>query len=153
MTKILMVCLGNICRSPLAQGILESKLPQSSFFIDSAGTGGYHIGSPPDNRSVRVAKLHGIDISHQQARKFSIEDFERFDIIFAMDQYNKRDIQHLAKTQEHSNKVKIILNESPNADLNDVPDPYYGTMSDFEDVYQLLDTACESIALKLTNNM
>ena len=152
MTRILMVCLGNICRSPLAQGILESKLPEDEFFVDSAGTASYHIGSAPDHRSVQVAKLNGIDISYQQARKFKVEDFEKFDIIFAMDQYNENDILHLAKSEAHRQKVKLILNVSSNSSIKDVPDPYYGTLSDFKEVYKLLDNACEMVASNLLND-
>jgi protein-tyrosine phosphatase len=106
-----MVCLGNICRSPLAEGILASKLPKDKFIIDSAGTGDYHIGKQPDVRSIAVAKKNGIDITKQKARQFSEKDFEDFDYIFAMDNSNQSDILELAKTTEEKAKVNLILNE------------------------------------------
>jgi protein-tyrosine phosphatase len=149
MTRILMVCLGNICRSPLAHGILESKLPTDKFFVDSAGTASYHIGSQPDRRSITVGKQNYIDIDHQTARQFSVSDFERFDIIYAMDQSNYFDIVKLAQYPEHRQKVKLILDENPVLVLKDVPDPYYGDLKDFESVFQLLDDTCTIIARRL----
>ena len=92
MQKILMVCLGNICRSPLAQGLLESKVNESKVYTDSAGTAAYHVGNSPDERSIEVAKKHGIYINNQRARKFVIEDFEKFSIIYAMDESNYQNI-------------------------------------------------------------
>lgn len=142
--KILMVCLGNICRSPLAQGILESKLP-NNFFVDSAGTADYHIGKKPDSRSISVAKNHAIDISNQRARQFKKSDLSDFDLIFAMDKSNYNDILQLATNDIEKKKVKLILNEMPNISFNDVPDPYYGNEADFEMVYNLLDKACNQI--------
>ncbi|MGJ5642106.1 low molecular weight protein-tyrosine-phosphatase [Formosa sp. S-31] len=146
MTKILMVCLGNICRSPLAEGILRSKLPYEDFVIDSAGTSSYHIGSNPDKRSVSVARKYGINISNLMGRQFTINDFDEFDIIYAMDTSNFRDIIHLARTEDDKTKVKLILNEIyPNQNY-DVPDPYYGGDHGFENVYKMLDEACSVIA-------
>ena len=109
--KILMVCLGNICRSPLAEGLLAAKLPRNNFFVDSAGTGGYHIGREPDHRSIATAKKNGLDISQQKARKFTTQDFEDFDYIFVMDNSNYDDVTFLAKTAEQKQKVQLILNE------------------------------------------
>lgn len=150
--KILMVCLGNICRSPLAEGILASKLPKDKFFVDSAGTGAWHSGNQPDSRSIAVAKSHNLDISYQRARQFKVEDFDSFDYIYVMDKSNFRDLIRLAKKDEHKEKVEIILNELyPNENV-DVPDPYYGIANGFEMVYQMLDEACEIIANKLKNN-
>ncbi len=147
--KILMVCLGNICRSPLAEGILASKLPQNKFTVDSAGTGAWHSGNQPDARSIAVAKKHQLDISTQRARLFKVEDFETFDYIYVMDKSNFRDVIRLAKNDEQKEKVEIILNELyPNENV-DVPDPYYGISNGFEMVYQMLDEACEIIATKL----
>ena len=147
--KILMVCLGNICRSPLAEGILASKLPKNKFTVDSAGTGSWHIGRKPDERSIVTAKKNKIDISHQKGRQFAIRDFETFDYIYVMDNYNYNDIIHLAKTPEQRNKVQLILNELfPDENL-DVPDPYYGLANGFDHVYEMLDQACELIAKKL----
>lgn len=148
MTKILMVCLGNICRSPLAQGILESKL-DANYSVDSAATSNYHIGSQPDPRSIAIAKDFGLDISKQSGRQFKVEDFDTFDYIYAMDNSNYENIIKCARNPKDILKVKLILNEShPNQNL-DVPDPYYGGDSGFLDVYNLLDVACNSIATKL----
>jgi len=141
-----MVCLGNICRSPLAEGILQSKLDANFFSVDSAGTAAYHIGELPDQRSIAVAKKHGIDISNQKARKFDIKDFIEFDIIYAMDKENYQNICSLAKNNTELQKVKMILDEvKPSQNLS-VPDPYYGGDDGFQNVYQLLDEACEKIS-------
>jgi|TARA_B110000503_G_scaffold38471_1_gene63218 protein-tyrosine phosphatase len=149
MKKILMVCLGNICRSPLAEGILQSKLDANFFTVDSAGTAAYHIGELPDQRSIAVAKKYGIDISNQRARKFDIKDFIEFDIIYAMDKENYQNICSLAKNNSQVHKVKMILNEiNPSENLS-VPDPYYGGDKGFKNVYILLNEACEKISKKL----
>ncbi|MFD0989007.1 low molecular weight protein-tyrosine-phosphatase [Mariniflexile jejuense] len=149
MTKILMVCLGNICRSPLAEGILKSKLPNDSFFIDSAGTGNYHIGKNPDTRSIAIAKKHGLDISNLKGRQFEVSDFDTFDIIYVMDESNYRNVISLARNENDKLKVNFILNEiTPGLDEN-VPDPYYGGHEGFENVYKMLDEACSVIAKKL----
>jgi protein-tyrosine phosphatase len=147
--KILMVCLGNICRSPLAEGLLASKLPKNKFTIDSAGTGGYHIGREPDHRSIATAKKNGLDISHQKARKFTPKDFEDFDYIYVMDNSNYDDVVFLAKTDEHKQKVELILNELFPDDNVDVPDPYYGLQNGFDMVYEMLDEATDLLAKKL----
>lgn len=144
--KILMVCLGNICRSPLAHGILQSKLPSKDFYIDSAGTASYHIGDKPDARSVAVAKSKGLDISNQNARQFSIKDFEDFDVIYAMDTSNYKSILDLAKTEADKQKVKLILDENPSILDKNVPDPYYGGDSGFEYVFKILDETCGIIS-------
>lgn len=149
MTKILMVCLGNICRSPLAEGILKSKVDSSKYFIDSAGMGDYHVGELPDKRSIQVAGENQMDITDQRARQFKMEDFDEFDWIYAMDNHNYRRILALAKTEAHQAKVKIILNEVfPDENL-DVPDPYYDSVFAFRNVYKMLDEACDKIAEKL----
>jgi protein-tyrosine phosphatase len=149
MTKILMVCLGNICRSPLAEGILKSKLFRADVVIDSAGTGAYHIDQKPDSRSIAVAKKNGIDITAQRARKFLVEDFDAFDLIYVMDHENYHDVVSLARNEEDIVKVKMILNEVfPNENL-DVPDPYLGGDFGFKNVYKMLDEACEIIAKKI----
>lgn len=143
-----MVCLGNICRSPLAEGIMKSKLP-SDYKVDSAGTGGWHAGELPDKRSISIAKEKGIDITYQRARKFTKRDFEDFDSIFVMDNSNYKTILALAPNDNVKSKVKLILNEIyPNKNL-DVPDPYYGGQDGFENVFNLLELACEEIARKL----
>lgn len=146
--KILMVCLGNICRSPLAEGILASKLPEN-FIVDSAGTGSWHVGHSPDKRSIAVAKKNGLCIDNQKGRQFKTADFDEFDYIYVMDSSNYRDVIHLAKTPEHKNKVHLILNELFPDENVDVPDPYYGTANGFDNVYQMLDEVAEIIAKKL----
>lgn len=149
MKKILMVCLGNICRSPLAEGILKSKLSSEGFVVDSAGTAGYHVGELPDERSIEVARKYGIDITNQRSRKFTKADFDKFDMIFAMDQNNYADIVALSENEEQHEKVKMILNELYPDENRNVPDPYYGGDQGFENVYKMLDEACEIIASKL----
>lgn len=152
MTKILMVCLGNICRSPLAEGILASKLPEDQFKVDSAGTSNYHIGASPDNRSVNVARQNDIDICLQKARQFIRQDFKDFDMIYAMDKSNYENIIALAESDSDKNKVKLILNETTPGENNDVPDPYHDTEKGFEKVFNMLDEACEVIAKRLKQN-
>lgn len=150
-TKVLMVCLGNICRSPLAEGILRSKLSDSAFLVDSAGTGAWHAGEQPDKRSIAIAEKYGIDLTSQRARQFKIADFEIFDYIYVMDQSNYDNVIKLATTTDAINKVKLILNEiHPDKNL-EVPDPYFGGDQGFENVYHMLDEACEKIKYKLEN--
>lgn len=150
MIKVLMVCLGNICRSPLAEGILKSKTNSSKIFIDSAGTAAYHIGNLPDKRSIEVAEKYGIDITKQRARKFTVKDFDTFDYIFVMDESNYQNVISIARDKTDENKVKMILNEiHPKRNLS-VPDPYYGGNQGFENVYKMLDEACEVIFNKLS---
>ncbi|WP_394776192.1 low molecular weight protein-tyrosine-phosphatase [Flavobacterium sp.] len=146
--KILMVCLGNICRSPLAEGILASKLPEN-FIVDSAGTGSWHVGNSPDKRSIAVATKNGVNIQNQKGRQFKTSDFDEFDYIYVMDSSNYSDIIDLAKTPEHKNKVQLILNELFPDENVDVPDPYYGVANGFDNVYQMLNEATDIIAKKL----
>ena len=147
--KVLMVCLGNICRSPLAEGILQAKLPKSNYIVDSAGTANYHIGTAPDKRSVVTAKKFGVDISQQKCRQITTSDFETFDYIYVMDNSNYKNVIALAPNEKAKQKVKVILNElHPNSNL-EVPDPYYGDMQGFEDVYKMLDEVCDVIAKKI----
>ena len=149
MTKVLMVCLGNICRSPLAEGILKSKIFSFKTFIDSAGTGAYHIGKKPDKRSIAVANSNGIDISNQKARQFTVDDFDLFDVIYVMDNSNYKNVTSLARNNQDKSKVKLILNEVfPDENL-DVPDPYYGGDFGFKNVYNMLNEACDIIAKKI----
>ena len=144
-----MVCLGNICRSPLAEGILKLKVDSQKYFIDSAGTGSYHLGSPPDSRSIAVSRKNNLDISYQRCRQFGVSDFDEFDIIYVMDNSNKRDVLALARDENDKAKVKMILNEIfPNENV-DVQDPYLGGDQGFEKVYKLLEEACSIIAQKL----
>lgn len=144
-----MVCLGNICRSPLAEGILQSKLDKTKFLVDSAGTSDWHSGKQPDKRSIAIAKRFGVDISAQRARQFKIEDFEVFHYIYVMDNSNYKDILALAPNNKVKEKVRIIMNEIFEGENVDVPDPYYGLEGGFENVYIMLDKACSIIRKKL----
>lgn len=146
--KILMVCLGNICRSPLAEGIMRSKLPSDRFTVDSAGTGGWHAGQCPDKRSISTAKNRGLDIITQKARQLKKSDFDDFDYIYVMDRSNLSDVLGLAPAaQKH--KVRMIMEElHPELGI-EVPDPYYGGPQGFEDVYDMLDEACNIAAAKI----
>ena len=144
-----MVCLGNICRSPLAEGILRSKISEKHI-VASAGTISFHEGSPPDKRSTKIAKEYGVDISHQRANYFTEKHLEDFDKIFCMDLKNLEDVLSKAKSEEQRNKVSLIMEEAGvlSDEKIEVPDPYYGDMNDFEKVYKMLDQACEAIAEK-----
>lgn len=140
--NVLMVCLGNICRSPLAHGILESKAPED-WYIDSAGTSGWHEGERPDTRSIITAKGRGLNIDQQRSRPFLAEDFERFDVIFAMDSSNYTNITRLAPDEASKAKVRLIMNEAYPGENRQVPDPYTGGQRGFEDVYDMLDLAID----------
>ena len=155
MSKILMVCLGNICRSPLAHGILSHKasIENLPIFVDSAGTGSWHVGSAPDSRSIAVAKKYGIDISMQKARQFNVYDFNEFDHIFVMDKSNLTDVLRLASSKEDSEKVELILKQTKAPEVLSVPDPYYGGDQGFEYVYELLDKACQQIIENIKNQI
>jgi protein-tyrosine phosphatase len=148
--RILMVCLGNICRSPLAEGIMQHKIRQRNlnWIVDSAGTGYWHAGERPDPRSISIARKYGIDITNQRARQIQSVDFERFDLIFVMDTQNYSDVLRLAVTDEHSNKVQLILNESHPEENRSVPDPYYDD-NGFEAVFHMLDEACDAFLDKV----
>jgi len=150
--KILMVCLGNICRSPLAEGILRNKIEQrglSNIQVDSAGTSNYHTGEHPDQRSMLNARSHGVDISKLKARQFSSNDYERFDKIFVMDSSNYGDVMSMARNENDKKKVQLILNMLyPDSNMS-VPDPYHGGEQGFENVFTLLNDACEVIASSL----
>jgi len=151
MVKVLMVCLGNICRSPLAEGILKSKVNSTEIYIDSAGTGGWHIGELPDSRSIEIARIKGINISDQACRKFIEEDFEEFDYIYVMDKSNLIDVLSIARNDDDRLKVKLILEEiSPGMSM-EVPDPYYDGERGFEKVFEMLDAACDKIVNKLNH--
>lgn len=143
--KILFVCLGNICRSPLAEGILRHINPELS--IDSAGTSNYHIGSPPDKRMIDTAHSYGIDISSLSARQFTAKDFDTFDSIYVMDSENYENVIALAKSEKNKSKVHFTLE-----DKKDVPDPYFGGTDGFIDVYNLLFEACQNINNDIKNS-
>lgn len=145
--KILMVCLGNICRSPLAEGILKDKLEKAglNWQVDSAGTNRYHTGDAPHRLSQKVARLHGIDISNQRARTITPEDFDRFDKIYAMAQDVIYDMRAVVGKKFNGNKVELLMNELYPSEHVDVPDPYYGGEDGFHTVYKMMNDACEAI--------
>lgn len=149
-TKILMICLGNICRSPLAEGILRSKLDERYFEVDSAGTSNYHIGDTPDQRSIEVARKNGIDISKLTGRQFQKSDFDDFDYIFVMDKSNYKNIVYMARNQSDKNKVFYLMDGLSGTTQAEVPDPYYGDKNDFRNVFTMLNKACDVIARELT---
>ncbi|HTA61989.1 MAG TPA: low molecular weight protein-tyrosine-phosphatase [Bacteroidia bacterium] len=149
MQKILFVCLGNICRSPLGEGIMlhfiEEQNLENRFQVDSAGTAGYHINEAPDHRTIANAKKNGVDISKLRARKFIAEDFDAFDKIYVMDESNYSNVIAMAKNTSQKNKVDYLLNVLYPQQNKHVPDPYYGTEKDFEAVFQLVYKACQKI--------
>ncbi|MDP2388664.1 MAG: low molecular weight protein-tyrosine-phosphatase [Bacteroidota bacterium] len=154
MTKVLMVCLGNICRSPVAEGVLRHIADKKGLklLVDSAGTANYHVGESPDKRSVANAKKNGVDISMLRGRQFHVRDFDEFDHIFAMDESNLKNVLTLARNEEHKQKVELLLNTiHPNKNLP-VPDPYYGTEKDFEKVFELVHKACDEFTERLKEN-
>jgi len=146
--KILMVCLGNICRSPLAHGILRAKAEGLGWEIDSAGTSAYHEGETPDPRSVAIARKHNLNIRDIASREFTTNDFNNFDLIYVMDQSNYNNVVALAKNKDQVNKVKLILNEVSPGENKEVPDPYFGGDNGFENVYQMLNEATDLIIKK-----
>ncbi len=141
-----MVCLGNICRSPLAEGILKHKIDKRglNWYVDSAGTSSWHEGEKPDARSIAVAKKNNVDITHQRSRQFSVEDFDLYDRIYTMDSENYDSLYSLAHTEDHRAKLELILNESTPGQNLPVPDPYWDD-DGFDKVFAMLDEACESI--------
>lgn len=147
--KVLMVCLGNICRSPLAEGILEHKVNALGldWVVDSAGTGSWHVGELPDARSIHTASENGIDITNQRGRQFKQGDFDEFDLIYVMDSSNYQNVMQLARNEKDRAKVALIMNESsPGRNIN-VPDPYWGEFG-FEKVFKMLDEATDVIIEK-----
>lgn len=152
--KILMVCLGNICRSPLAEGILQEKAFRAglNWSVESAGTNGYHTGEAPHPLSQKVARLNGIDISQQRSRRFRAEDFAVYDKIYALAGDVLDEIRHISKKQWNPAKADLLLNElHPGKDM-DVPDPWYGPEPGYHEVYRLIDKACDAIIEKYKNN-
>lgn len=150
--KILMVCLGNICRSPLAEGILQHKVNEAglSWKVDSAGTNGYHIGEPPHHLSQKVAKLNGIDICEQRARHFKPSDLEEYDQLYAMSQDVIEEMKIMAGNKWKDDKVKLLLDELHPGEELDVPDPWYGPEPGFHEAFKLINAACEKILQKAT---
>jgi len=150
--KILMVCLGNICRSPLAEGILHDKAFKAglNWSIESAGTNSYHTGEPPHPLSQKVAKLNGIDICQQRARRFVAEDFEVYDKIYALAGDVLDDIKRISKKKFDATKVDLLMNELYPGKDRDVPDPYYGAEPGYHEVYKMIDEVCDIIIKKYT---
>lgn len=145
--RILMVCLGNICRSPLAHGIMQHLAEESGlgWTVDSAGTGNWHVGDPPDRRAVAVAKQYGVDISRQRAQHFNAAMFDQYDHILVMDRSNYRNVLRLATTDEHRAKVRLFLGD------DEVPDPYYDDAM-FEPVYDMIKARCRALLSALNTN-
>ena len=145
--KILMVCLGNICRSPLAQGILQHKISKAglNWQVDSAGTNGFHVGDAPHRLSQKVARINGIDISRQAGRQFVKEDFDRFDKIYAMAADVVDEIKYISGKKFDAGKIYLLLNEKYPGQNRDVPDPWYGAETGYHTVYNLIDEACEQL--------
>ncbi len=144
-TSLLFVCLGNICRSPLAEGIFlhlaDERGIRDRFVVDSAGTGGWHAGSPADPRSIAVARKHGVDLP-SRARQVHASESERWDLVLAMDSQNRDDLIDLGFDP---GRVRLMLDLDPNADAKSVPDPYYGGDDGFDTVYAMLRAACEGL--------
>lgn len=151
--KILMVCLGNICRSPLAEGIMREKITryQLEASVDSAGTSGWHEGENPDRRAIYTASKFGIDISTLIARQVKPHDLDEFDHVYVMDTSNLEDVLALARHDNHREKIKLILDEVK-PEGRSVPDPYYGGQEGFDHVFRMLDEACEKICKKMTGS-
>ena len=148
--KILMVCLGNICRSPLAEGVLKDKVKKAGldWEVDSAGTSHYLTGNPPHKLSQKIAKEKGIDICTQRCRQFIKQDMETFDKIYVMDEDNYDDVRRIAGNNWHEEKVDLLLNEAYPFENRSVPDPYHGLESDSHSVYEMIDKACDNIIKK-----
>ena len=146
-----MVCLGNICRSPMAEGILRKKILDRGLkvTVDSAGTGAWHAGENPDKRAIHAARKSGVDISKLIARKFSRNDFDEFDYIYVMDHNNMRDVLSVARTDKDSGKVKLLLSLIDHHGSLEVPDPWYGEDDDFDHVFKMMDKACDAIVRDL----
>ena len=148
--KILMVCLGNICRSPLAEGILKHKAKQAglNWTVDSAGTNGYHVGEAPHRLSQKVAKLNGIDICEQRARQFVAADFDRYDKIYAMADDVIDEMKRIARNKYDAAKADLLLNELYPGEDRSVFDPWYGEEPGYHEVYKMISEACDVIIEK-----
>ncbi|MGI9527717.1 MAG: low molecular weight protein-tyrosine-phosphatase [Weeksellaceae bacterium] len=147
MKSFLMVCLGNICRSPLAEGLLKSKVSED-ILVDSAGTSAQHAGELPDPRSIEIATKYQLDITDQRSRKFTVDDFDNFDKIYVMDSSNYNNVKKVARNDQDMDKVELIMNELYPNQNQTVPDPYFGGASGFEHVYEMLDQATDKIVEK-----
>ncbi len=151
--KILMVCLGNICRSPLAEGILQDKARKAglNWTVESAGTNGYHTGEPPHHLSIKVARQNGIDISQQRSRRFVAGDFEQYDLIYAMATDVLEEMKRISRNKFDATKVDLFLNEVYPGQDRDVPDPWYGTEQGYHEVFTIIEEACELIVRRETS--
>jgi protein-tyrosine phosphatase len=147
--RVLFVCLGNICRSPLAEGVFRDKVRAAGLSdrieIDSAGTGGWHVGEPPDRRMIATARGHGVDLSAQRARQFVDTDLADSDHILAMDKSNLHDILYLDEGQDFGQRVTLFRQWDPEPGTYEVPDPYYGGPEGFEEVYRMVDRTAENL--------
>ncbi len=146
--KVCFVCLGNICRSPTAEGIFQHLVNErklsSYFFIDSAGTSAYHIGEPANSKSQWTANRHGVKL-HSKARRFEASDLDEFDLVLAMDHENHRNLQRLSRNGQHSGKIKLMREFDSRPEDGEVPDPYYGGMDGFQNVFDVLKRSCENL--------
>ena len=150
--RVLFVCMGNICRSPTAEGVFRKLVEESALpfpvHVESAGTHAYHVGNPPDPRAVRAALERGIDLSAQRARRVAIEDFERFELVLAMDEANREALFELCPV-EHRDRIRLLLEFAPRAGQREVPDPYYGGSNGFERVLDLIEEAAAGLLAHL----
>ncbi|GCC50150.1 low molecular weight phosphotyrosine protein phosphatase [Chryseotalea sanaruensis] len=155
-TKVLFVCLGNICRSPLAEAIFKKKIEEKGltkyFHVASCGTANYHVGKTPDPRTISNAHKNGVNIDHL-GRQLHHTDLEQFDLILAMDDSNLRNIHRLPNAYKHSDKIKLMRGYDPMADAEEVPDPYYGEEQDFQNVFDILERANEQLVIQLQNEL
>ena len=149
-----MVCLGNICRSPLAEGILQHKVNEAglSWKVESAGTNSYHIGEPPHHLSQKVAQLNGINICDQRARRFKPSDLEEYDLLYAMSKDVIDDMKSMAGNNWQQEKVKLLMDELHPGQQKDVPDPWYGPEPGYHEVYKMIEAACDKILKKAQIN-
>jgi protein-tyrosine phosphatase len=152
--KVLFVCLGNICRSPTAEGVLRSiaarEFPELDLKIDSAGTAAYHVGEPPDRRTVAAAKRRGYDLSSLRARQVRVEDFRQFDYVLAMDQVNLSELE-IRRQLDATATLRLFMSFAPDSGYDEVPDPYYGGVEDFERVLDLCEAASRGLLARLGN--
>ena len=153
MGRVLFVCTGNICRSPTAEGVFRHLVRaqglEHRFEADSAGTFAYHVGEPPDGRTIRAARARGYDLSALRARVVTLADFDRFDLLLALDQGHRRELLHLAPHRQGAERVRLLLDYAPAHKGQDVPDPYYGDRADFERVLDLVEAGCRGLLTAL----
>jgi protein-tyrosine phosphatase len=157
MKKVLFVCLGNICRSPAAEGVFLKMVNDAGLakqiHVDSAGTGGWHVGDAPDSRMIHHAKQRGYDLTQLEARQFSEEDFSKFDYILTMDNSNLKNVLNLDVKRQHHAKVKPLVNYCKIHEVKEVPDPYYDRDEGFNHVLDLIEDACAELLLKIKGEL